>query len=122
LRAGVVLSGVNGAARWGFGARRGDGWSAGGSGAERVDRLQRRVEDVAVWIAGCRAEDHSPAGAHDPRGDAEEEVAKRLGGAAQWRVLRGFAGGASRWAQVAAEGGEVERGERCDQPNAVGVL
>lgn len=45
------------------------------SGPERVDRVEGALEDAAVGEAGGRAEDHASAGAHDPRGDREQQVA-----------------------------------------------
>jgi hypothetical protein len=45
------------------------------SGPERVDRVECALEDLAVAEAGGRAEDHASAGADNPRGDREQEVA-----------------------------------------------
>src|SRR5512132_3858228 len=91
-------------------------------GPERVDRFECRLEDVVVAVAGGWAEDHASAGAHDPCGDGEHQVAECLGGAAQGRVLGSFARGAGGGAQVAAERGQVEREQRGGQPYAVGAL
>jgi hypothetical protein len=42
------------------------GGGAAGSGAERVDRVECRLQGLAVEIARGRAEDQPPSGAHDP--------------------------------------------------------
>jgi hypothetical protein len=48
------------------------GGGGAGLGAERVDRVERRLQDRAVAKAGRRAEDQPPGGPHDPQRDAEE--------------------------------------------------
>ena len=40
---------------------------------ERVDRVEGRLEDVGVRVAGGEPEDDPSAGADDPRGDVEQE-------------------------------------------------
>ena len=72
--------------------------------------------------AGGRAEDRPSSGAHDPGGDVEHEVAKRLGRAPERRVVGRLAGRACGGAEIAAERGQVERQQRGGEPDAVGVL
>ena len=47
-------------------------------GAERVDRVERVLQDRAVKVARRGTEDQPSGGAHDLRRDAEEQVAQGL--------------------------------------------
>src|ERR1700682_1040887 len=86
--------GLGGAAGWWLTSAGG----ARGSGSERVDRVERGLEDRAVAEAGGWAEDQAPAGAHDPCGNVEQQVAQGLGRPPERRVVgrlaRGARGGA----------------------------